>query len=412
MKRTSLSVLGSTGSIGRSALDIVLKHPDRFQVLAMAAGKNLDVIIEQARLFKPEILSVSEEVYSDCKEALSGSGIRILSGEEGAVAVAACPGAEVLLSAIVGDAGLPPTWEGILPGRTIALANKETLVAGGAAVMNRIREKGARLVPVDSEHSAIYQAMKGHDWKSVRKVILTASGGPMFGRTRDEMTHVSVEEALNHPTWRMGPKITIDSATLMNKGLEVIEARWLFELPPEKIEVVVHRQSIIHSLVELVDGSVLAQMGVPDMRGPISYAISGDERLELDVKSLDLVLLGQMTFHHPDHEAFPSIRHAFRALERGGQSSLWLNAANEVAVAHFLEGKIPFSLIARIQGAVLEMAPVSEARTLEEIRKSGKIARHKAQELAERYAATEEIPGGPNHNGVMAAPVPGGVRRN
>ncbi|MHB1757484.1 MAG: 1-deoxy-D-xylulose-5-phosphate reductoisomerase [Leptospirillum sp.] len=411
MRRTSLSVLGSTGSIGRSALDIVLKHPDRFHVLGMAAGKNLEVTLEQARLFKPEILSVSEEVYSSCKESLFGSGIKVLSGEEGAVAVAAYPGAEVLLSAIVGDAGLPPTWEGILPGRTIALANKETLVAGGSAVMGRIREKGARLVPVDSEHSAIYQAMKGHDWTSVRRVILTASGGPMFGKTKAEMAHVTVEEALNHPTWRMGPKITIDSATLMNKGLEVIEARWLFDLPSEKIEVVVHRQSIIHSLVELVDGSVLAQMGVPDMRGPISYAISGDERLVLDVKSLDLVLLGQMTFHHPDHDAFPSIRHAYRALERGGQSCLWLNAANEVAVAHFLEGKIPFSLIARIQGEVLEQAPVFEARTLDEIIKSGKAARYKAQELAETYAGTEEIPGNLNHNGQMAAPVPGGARR-
>ena len=412
MRRTSLSVLGSTGSIGRSALDIVLKHPDRFRVLGMAAGKNLDVILEQARLFHPEILSVSEEVYSSCKEALSGSGIKILSGEEGAIAVAAYPGAEVLLSAIVGDAGLPPTWEGILPGRTIALANKETLVAGGGAVMNRIREKGARLVPVDSEHSAIYQAMKGHDWNSVRRVILTASGGPMFGKTKAEMTNVSVEEALNHPTWKMGPKITIDSATLMNKGLEVIEARWLFDLPSDKIEVVVHRQSIIHSLVEMIDGSLLAQMGVPDMRGPISYAISGDERLALDVKSLDLVLLGQMTFHQPDHEAFPSIRHAFRALERGGQSSLWLNAANEVAVAYFLEGRIPFSLISRIQGEVLEMAPVSEAQTLDEIRKSGKAARHEAQKLADKHAGTEEVPGGLNHNGQMATPVSGGVRRN
>ncbi len=411
MKKTALSILGSTGSIGRAALDIVLKHPDRFQVLALACGKNLDVILEQARMFSPEILSVAEEVYGQCREALSGSGITVVAGEEGAMTVASHQGAEVLLSAIVGDAGLPPTWEGILPGRTIALANKETLVAGGSAVVNRIREKGARLVPVDSEHSAIYQAMKGHDWKSVRKVVLTASGGPMFGRSKEDVAHVSVEEALNHPTWRMGPKITIDSATLMNKGLEIIEAKWLFDLAPEKIEVVVHRQSIIHSLVELVDGSVLAQMGVPDMRGPISYAISGDERLVLDVRPLDLVALGQMTFHAPDHEVFPSIGHAFRALSRGGQSCLWLNAANEVAVAHFLEGRIPFRTISLIQGEVLELAPVTEASSLEEIRRSGKIARQKAMELIERYAGEEGSRQSVSGKGLMTAPGTGAVGR-
>ncbi len=376
----TLSILGSTGSIGRSTLDIVRAHPKSFRVLALAAGKNAGMAVEQAREFRPQLLSVAPEIYSEVRDSLAGSGVDVLAGLEGACTVSACPDASVLLSAIVGEAGLAPTWEGILPGRVVALANKETLVAGGEAVVQRVKEKGARLMPVDSEHSAIHQAMRGHPWSRVRRVILTASGGPMFGRTRKDLQSVTVEEALNHPTWKMGPKITIDSATLMNKGLEIIEAKWLFDLSPSQIEVVVHRQSIIHSMVEFVDGSFLAQLGSPDMRGPISYAISGEDRLELDVKTLDFPAIFQLTFHAPDHEAFPSIGFAFRALEKGGQASIWLNAANELAVQAFLEKKIPFVGIARIQEAVLEEAPEMPALSLEEIQSSSVRARNVAEE--------------------------------
>lgn len=388
---TTLSILGSTGSIGCSTLDIVRAHPGRFRVLAMAAGKNAGLAVAQAREFRPVLLSVAPEIYPVVRESLDGSGIRLLAGEEGACEVAAFTETEVLLSAIVGEAGLGPTWEGILPGRVVALANKETLVAGGEAVVRRVREKGARLMPVDSEHSAIHQAMRGHPWNRVRRVILTASGGPMFGRTRTDLAAVTVEEALNHPTWKMGPKITVDSATLMNKGLEIIEARWLFDLSPRQIEVVVHRQSIIHSMVEFVDGSFLAQLGSPDMRGPISYAISGEDRLDLDVRTLDFPALKQLTFHAPDHEAFPSIGYAFRALEKGGQASIWLNAANEVAVQAFLDKKIPFTGIARIQESLLEDAPGEPALSLAEIQASSIRARESARLRVREMAPLEKV---------------------
>ncbi len=387
----TLSILGSTGSIGRSTLDIVRAHPERFRVLALAAGKNAGIAVEQAREFRPEMVSVANEIYPEVRDALAGSGIRVLGGLDGACAVSACADASVLLSAIVGEAGLAPTWEGILPGRVIALANKETLVAGGEAVVKRVKAKGARLMPVDSEHSAIHQAMRGHPWSRVRRVILTASGGPMFGRTRRELQSVTVEEALNHPTWKMGPKITVDSATLMNKGLEIIEAKWLFDLSPGQIEVVVHRQSIIHSMVEFVDGSFLAQLGSPDMRGPISYAISGEDRLELDVKTLDFPAIAQLTFHSPDHEAFPSIGFAFRALEKGGQASIWLNAANELAVQAFLDKKIPFDGISRIQKTLLEEAPENPALSLEEIQLSSVRARMVAGEKIEEMVLHHKV---------------------
>jgi 1-deoxy-D-xylulose-5-phosphate reductoisomerase len=391
MQMITLSILGSTGSIGRSTLDIVRAHPERFRVLALAAGKNAGIAVEQAREFRPEMVSVANEIYPEVRDALAGSGIRVLGGLDGACAVSACADASVLLSAIVGEAGLAPTWEGILPGRVIALANKETLVAGGEAVVKRVKAKGARLMPVDSEHSAIHQAMRGHPWSRVRRVILTASGGPMFGRTRRELQSVTVEEALNHPTWKMGPKITVDSATLMNKGLEIIEAKWLFDLSPGQIEVVVHRQSIIHSMVEFVDGSFLAQLGSPDMRGPISYAISGEDRLELDVKTLDFPAIAQLTFHSPDHEAFPSIGFAFRALEKGGQASIWLNAANELAVQAFLDKKIPFDGISRIQKTLLEEAPENPALSLEEIQLSSVRARTVAGEKIEEMVLHHKV---------------------
>ncbi|EQD25116.1 MAG: hypothetical protein D084_Lepto4C00250G0003 [Leptospirillum sp. Group IV 'UBA BS'] len=341
----------------------------------------------QAREFRPELLSVDESLFSRVREELGGTGVRIVAGTEGACAVAALPEADVLLSAIVGEAGLAPTWEGIRPGRTVALANKETLVVGGQTVIDRIRAKGARLVPVDSEHSAIYQAMRGHPWSGVRKIILTASGGPFFGKTRTDLENVSREEALNHPTWKMGPKITIDSATLLNKGLELIEARWLFDLPADRIEVVVHRQSIIHSMVEFEDASVLAQMGIPDMKGPIAYAISGEERLPVGVPFLDLARTGTLTFYAPDHDTFPAIRLASRSIARAGQGPLYLNMANEVAVQAFLEGRIPFTGIFEIWERVLSEAPGTVPDSLEDIRRA--VAR--ATSLAKDAVSRSEI---------------------
>jgi len=369
-KTAGLSILGSTGSIGRSALDIVRSHPGRFRVRGLACGKNLDLALLQAREFRPEILSVDESLFVRASDSLAGSGIRVVAGAEGACEVAALQSAEVLLSAIVGEAGLSPTWEGIFPGRTVALANKETLVVGGQTVIDRVKERGARLVPVDSEHSAIYQAMAGHRWSDVRRIILTASGGPFFGKRREDLERVTREEALNHPTWKMGPKITIDSATLLNKGLEMIEARWLFDIPADRIEVVVHRQSIIHSMVELRDASVLAQMGVPDMKGPIAYALSGEERLPIGVPFLDLVKTGQLTFFAPDHETFPAIRQAARSISRPGQGALYLNMANEVAVAAFLGGKISFTEIFDVWEQGLKQAPGEIPGSLSEIRQA------------------------------------------
>ena len=387
-KRTELAILGSTGSIGRSALDIVRAHPDRFRVTGLACGKNQDMALLQAREFSPEILSVDDSIFPQVRKDLSGSGITVLSGKEGACAVAARENSEVLLSAIVGEAGLAPTWEGIFPGRTIALANKETLVVGGQTVIDRIRDRGARLVPVDSEHSAIYQAMRGHPWSGVRKIILTASGGPFFGKSRSDLDKVTRDQALNHPTWKMGPKITVDSATLLNKGLELIEARWLFDLSADRIEVVVHRQSIIHSMVEFDDSSVIAQMGVPDMKGPIAYAISGEERLPIDVPVLDLVKTGTLTFFAPDHETFPAIRMAARSLQGQGQGPLYLNMANEVAVQAFLDGVISFTGIFDLWEKVLAEAPVVVPGSLGEIQD----AVRKATQLA--WEAVAELKNG------------------
>ncbi len=390
--KVGLSILGSSGSIGRSALDIVRAHPDRFRIRGLACGKNLDQALLQAREFRPELLSVDESIFSRVREELSGLGISVQAGMEGACAVAALPDAEVLLSAIVGEAGLAPTWEGIRNGRTVALANKETLVVGGQTVIDRIKSKGARLVPVDSEHSAIYQAMRGHSWTGVRRIVLTASGGPFFGKTRADLEQVTPDQALNHPTWKMGPKITIDSATLLNKGLELIEARWLFDIPSSRIDVVVHRQSIIHSLVEFEDASVLAQMGVPDMKGPIAYAISGEERLPIGVPFLDLAKTRTLTFFPPDHETFPAISLAARSIARTGQGPLYLNMANEVAVQAFLEGRISFTGIFEIWERVMAEAPEAVPESLDEIRRAVGRATALAHDAVAKTGSMGSVP--------------------
>ncbi len=329
-----LAVLGSTGSIGVTTLSIVERFPEDFQVVALAAGRNLAKLTQQVRRFQPDVVSLaSEDDARTLKEQLPDFHGTILCGSEGLMATATHPEADMVMAALVGAVGLPPTLAGIRAGKTIALANKEALVISGELMTREAQQYGVRLLPVDSEHNAIFQALQGHPRERVKRIILTASGGPFRQRPAAELAQVSVEEALQHPTWKMGNKITIDSATLMNKGLEVIEARWLFNLPPEQVSVIVHPQSIVHSMVEYVDGSVLAQLGIPDMAVPISYILAYPDRLPLThLPQLDLARIGQLQFHEPDFDKFSCLRLAYSALRQGGTCPAVLNAANEIGV--------------------------------------------------------------------------------
>lgn len=345
----SLSILGSTGSIGVSTLDVVRQHPDKLKVVGLAEGHDVNLLAEQIREFSPRIVSVRDEASATrLRELLGNEQPEIHWGIEGAAVVGETEGADMVVSAIVGAAGLVPTVRAIQAGKDIALANKETLVVAGQLVSDLVKEHGVNLLPVDSEHSAIFQSLTGHRQEDVERIILTASGGPFRNTPAEELQHVKPEQALKHPQWSMGAKITIDSATLMNKGLEVIEAHWLFNMPAEKIGVVVHPQSIIHSMVEYIDGCVMAQLGAPDMRAPIAYALSWPERCESGIKKLDLTEIGTLTFENPDMERFPALRLAFDALKAGQTYPAVLNAANEIAVAAFLERKIGFTDIPRI----------------------------------------------------------------
>jgi len=349
-----LSILGSTGSVGEQALAVVESFPERYRVVALAAGRNLERLAEQVRRFRPELVSVAEPALAaSLREKLGGSRVEIATGAAGLEAVAAHP-ADLVLSALVGSVGLAPTLAAIRAGRDVALANKEALVMAGALMLREARARGVTLLPVDSEHSAIFQALAGQRREDVSRLILTASGGPFRTWDAARIARATVEQALRHPNWEMGPKITIDSATLMNKGLEVIEARWLFEVPPERIDVVVHPQSIVHSLVEFIDGSVLAQLGLPDMRVPIAVALAHPQRLPLDLPRLDLAALARLEFEDPDRKRFPCLDLAYQALRGAEAAPAVLNAANEVAVAAFLAGRIAFPAIAATNAAVLE----------------------------------------------------------
>ena len=387
-----IALLGSTGSIGLSALDVIARHPQRFQVVALAAQRNGAVLVEQARRFRPEVVAVRDEaVATGVRDALAAESIPVLAGEAGVVAAAAWESAGMTLSAIVGAAGLNPTLAAIRAGKDVALANKECLVMAGALFMDEVSRHGVTLIPVDSEHSAIFQALyNGQDALSARgaggeglhggdRLILTASGGPFRGWSPERLAGVTREQALDHPTWSMGPKITIDSATIMNKGLEVIEASHLFGLPGSRIDVLVHPESIIHSMVTYPDGSVLAQMGTPDMRTPIAVALAWPERIATGVAPLDLAHLGRLNFYPaPDRRAFPCLGLAYRALELGGTAPAALNAANEVAVAAFLEGAIRFSDIPRLNGWVLDTVPVTVPDAIEAIFATDREARRAA----------------------------------
>uniref|UniRef100_UPI004056E874 1-deoxy-D-xylulose-5-phosphate reductoisomerase n=1 Tax=Candidatus Electronema sp. TaxID=2698783 RepID=UPI004056E874 len=351
----TLALLGSTGSIGKNVLNVVRAFPDRFCIAGLAAGKNIAELAAQVLEFQPERISVADEETATRLAELLPAEYRqkIFCGEEGNIQVATVPAAQMVITAVVGAAGLLPTLAAIEAGKDIGLANKETLVMAGRIVMQAVREHKVSLLPIDSEHSAIFQALEAGRRDDVAMLILTASGGPFRTFSPEQLAHVTPAQALAHPNWSMGRKISIDSATLMNKGVEVIEARWLFDIPAEKIRVVVHPESIVHSLVEYIDGSVMAQLGIPDMRIPIAYALSYPERLNLGLSRLSLSACGCLNFEKPDYERFPALGLAFAALQEGGVKPAMLNAANEVAVAAFLEQKIGFIDIAKVVETVL-----------------------------------------------------------
>ncbi len=380
-----IAILGSTGSIGVNTLRLVERFEGRFLVSALAAGGNIQLLKEQILRFKPRKVSVvDEDTARKLREALPPSELEIGYGIEGVRAVATLPETELVVSAIVGTAGLIPTIAAIEAGKAVALANKEALVAAGPLVMAAARQKGVQIIPIDSEHSAIFQALQGHRREDIRRIILTASGGPFLNWPPERLEEVTPREALEHPNWQMGEKISVDSATLMNKGLEVIEARWLFDLLPDKIEVVIHPQSIIHSMVEYIDGSVVAQLSVPDMQGPIAYALAYPERLEAALPPVDFCELKELTFLPTDEQRFPSLNLAYRALEAGEAMPAVLSAANEIAVEAFLEGKIKFTDIPGVIERTMNMYQGQAAGSIEEILEVDRRARKKAEELIER----------------------------
>lgn len=378
----NISLLGSTGSIGQSTLAVVEKFPGRFRVVALAAGNNVELLAKQVRRFRPLVASVAgEKAADDLRRLCSDLPVRVYSGIEGLIQVAAVEEAEMTVSAIVGTAGLVPTIAAIRAGKNIALANKEVLVTAGELVMAECKSGNVRLLPVDSEHSAIFQCLHAGENRDVKRIILTASGGPFRTFSKKDLAKVTLAQALKHPNWSMGRKITIDSATLMNKGLEVIEARWLFSMAPEKIGVLVHPQSIIHSLVEYQDGAVVAQLGMPDMKGPIAYALSYPERLPEVSPTLDLASVKTLTFEEPDTDRFPCLALAYDALRTGGSMPAVLSAANEIAVKYFLEEKITYGDISRIIRTAMDAHTPTGITTVEDALQADLWARHEAEKV-------------------------------
>ncbi|HVG53338.1 MAG TPA: 1-deoxy-D-xylulose-5-phosphate reductoisomerase [Vicinamibacterales bacterium] len=384
MKR--LAILGSTGSIGRSALAVVDAHPSRLQVATLAAGDNAALLAEQIERYRPAVAAMATAAGLDRLRSTMGSAAspEVLSGSEGLVAVATHPDVDIVICASAGTAGLEAVLAAIDAGKTIALANKEVLVMAGELVTEAARRRGVSILPVDSEHNAIHQCLHGRNLHEVRRLILTASGGPFRELTPHDLERVGPEAALRHPTWQMGRKITIDSATLMNKGLEVIEAHWLFGVDADRIDVLIHPQSIVHSMVELNDGSVIAQLGVTDMRLPIQYACSYPDRWDASLPTLDLARAGRLDFHEPAHDRFPCLALAYRALRTGGTLPVVLNAANEVAVEVFLDGKLGFTAIPRVIEKTMNVHDVERVSTIDTVRRVDRWAR--AQALNEARA--------------------------
>ena len=368
--RQRLTILGATGSIGVSTLDVVARHPERFEVVALTGHRRIDILAEQCRRFKPRYAVVGASDDAGRLAAMLGDcGTEVLAGPEALCRVASLPEVDAVMAAIVGAAGLPPTLAAAQAGKRVLLANKEALVMAGSVFMNAVRQAGATLLPIDSEHNAVFQSLPAgfagdYARHGVHRILLTASGGPFRRTSLADLEKVTPEQACAHPNWSMGRKISVDSATMMNKGLEVIEARWLFDATPEQIDVVIHPQSVIHSLVQYVDGSVIAELGNPDMRTPIAHALAYPERIDAGVAPLDLFAVAQLNFERPDLERFPCLDLAYRALRAGGNAPAVLNAANEVAVEAFLEGRLPFQRIAAVIAATLDAVAVGPADDL------------------------------------------------
>jgi len=378
----NISILGSTGSIGKQTLDVISHYPDRFRVLGLSAGENIGLLREQISKFGPEAVSVKDRSLADSlRSELKDSGVEIVYGRDGASEIASLSGNDLVVSAMVGASGLVPTLSAVKAGKDVALANKESLVIAGEILTGEAEKTGVRIIPVDSEHSAIFQALESCGKKYVKRLIITASGGPFLNTPKEEMKDVTVEVALNHPTWKMGDKITIDSATLMNKGFEVIEAKWLFGFDQEHISVWIHPQSVIHSMVEYIDGSIISQMSVPDMRIPIAYALSYPERIPVNGYRVIPENFRELTFRDVDTEKFPSIPLAFSALGEGGTMPAVMNGANEVAVRAFLAGETGFGNIVGIVEEVMHLHKTENANSLEAVLESDAWAREKALTL-------------------------------
>ncbi|MDX2189716.1 MAG: 1-deoxy-D-xylulose-5-phosphate reductoisomerase [Bacteroidota bacterium] len=377
-----IAILGSTGSIGTQALDVIAANKDKFEVEVLSAQNNAELLIQQAIAFQPNVVViVNEDKYEQVKSALSSHPIKVYTGSKSLCSVVEMGPIDIVLTAMVGYSGLLPTIHAIKAKKTIALANKETLVVAGALITKLAYENGVNLLPVDSEHSAIFQCLLGEFHNPIEKVILTASGGPFRGKDRDFLSKVTKEQALKHPNWSMGAKITIDSSTLMNKGLEVIEAKWLFAVKPEQIDVIVHPQSIVHSLVQFADGSIKAQMGLPDMKLPIQFALGYPNRLKSDFKRFDFMDFPNLTFEKPDLQNFECLNLAFEALKKGGNMACILNAANEVAVAAFLQDKIKFLQIAEIVGKAMQKVAFVDNPGLDDYIQSDVDARKYSESL-------------------------------
>ncbi len=376
-----ISLLGSTGSIGANVLDVIERNPEKFQILGMSAGNNVDLFAKQIRKFKPRFVALFDtKKIPTLKERIADLDIEILSGEEGSVAVATLPEADMVVSGVMGSAGLLPAIHALKSGKNLALANKETLVIAGELVLKEAQKTNSQIIPIDSEHSAIFQVLNGEKKERIKKIILTASGGPFRTFSFDQMETVTVKDALNHPNWDMGAKITIDSSTMMNKGLEYIEAKWLFGVNTP-VEVIVHAQSIIHSMIEFVDTSIMAQLGIPDMRVPIAYALSYPDRFECDLPSLDLATMGNLTFETPDLERFPCLRLAIDAMEIGKTMPAVLNAANEIAVQAFLEELISYKDIAELIHMVMQNHNPSPLKELQDVLIADRWAREETTKL-------------------------------
>ncbi len=387
MKR--LCILGSTGSIGTSTLDLVAAFPQDFEVATLAAGRKLDVLERQVRQFGAKFVAVADEADALELQRRLGPAIGVGHGRQGLIEAATHPDVELVVSALVGAVGLPATYAAVRSGRDVALANKETLVVAGEHIMSAAAASGSRILPVDSEHNALHQCLRGESVEEVRRLWLTASGGPFRRHSLEQMRHVTLEQALRHPTWQMGPKISVDSATMMNKGLEVIEARWLFGIGPERIRVVVHPQSVIHSLVEFVDGSFKAQLGITDMRHPIQYALTWPERRETKLMPFDLLHAGPLEFEEPDLERFPCLGLAFRALEAGGAAPAVLNAANEVACQAFLTGRADYWEIPVVIDSTLERHAGESAPDLQDLVAADSRARRTAEQILSQRVGKE-----------------------